>query len=341
VTVYEGGDITGADWSLVERQRRSNLFRSHIPLTEDRDQLTRAWTAATYRRTVSWLSVLTANALTETVMFTQPSGGQIPLFPRPVVVSVPEPPKPQLRAVLDDLTLSATRMAGSELWRHVSWLDTPLVAVGAERLGPSDLLIALAGIGREDHMLRLAAALDAVQYEKVSGLREGRMIRHCRKVFEQEAWTVHPNHRLRHPTREVDIYAIRDGIRLVLELKSTLRPETRWEVYKRNEDIVNGISQAQDACARIGSGTIGAVITDGYRGDYSTWRRASEHQIPIGTLEDIPDLARDPYRIFEWLRARVGFDLAPLEGAPFERPCDLVGWTLRFVDSQPPPHASA
>jgi hypothetical protein len=52
VTVYEGGDVTGLDWSLVEHQRRTNLFRSHVPLTNDADQLTTAWTAGAYRRTV-------------------------------------------------------------------------------------------------------------------------------------------------------------------------------------------------------------------------------------------------------------------------------------------------
>jgi hypothetical protein len=33
LTVNEGGDITGTDWSLVEQQRRSNLFHSHACLS--------------------------------------------------------------------------------------------------------------------------------------------------------------------------------------------------------------------------------------------------------------------------------------------------------------------
>jgi hypothetical protein len=67
-----------------------------------------------------------------------------------------------------------------------------------------------------------------------------------------------------------------------------------------------------------------------------TWRSAIDHQIPIGTLEDIPDLARDPRQEFDLLRARVGFEPEPPKGAPFERSCNLVDWTLRLVDSTPP-----
>jgi hypothetical protein len=54
-------------------------------------------------------------------------------------------------------------------------------------------------------MLRLAAAIDPEQYMKVSGLREERMIELCRKTLEQEGWTVHSKHELKHPTKEVDI----------------------------------------------------------------------------------------------------------------------------------------
>jgi len=336
VTVYEGGDVTGADWGLVEQQRHTNLFHSHVPLTDDADQLTTAWTAGAYRRTVAWLGNLTSDAQTDPVIFSLPSGVLVPLPHRPVIVGVPEPQDLQLRAVLDDLTLNAAKLTGSQLGRHVSWLDTPLVAVGAERLGPSDLLLALAIIGRDDHMLRLAAAVDVAQYVKVSGLREGRMIERCREVLEGEGWMVHPGYLLRDPPREIDVYAIRDGLHLVLELKSTLRPEAPWEVYKRNDDILAGIAQAQVARDRIGSGATGAVITDGYRGDYSTWHLATERQIPIGTLEDIPDIARNPHQMLELLQTRVGFDAAPPEGAPFERSCDLMGWTIRIVDSPVP-----
>ena len=123
----------------------------------------------------------------------------------------------------------------------------------------------------------------------------------------------------------------------MLQLKSTLRPEAAGEVNNRNKDIIDGIAQTRDTRTRIGSGAIGAVITDGYRGDYSTWSRAVEHQISIGTLEDIPDIAHNPQQIFELLKARAGFAAVRPEGAPFERSCDLMGWTILIVDSRPVP----
>ncbi len=337
VTVYEGGDVTGSDWCLVDYQRRTNLFHSHASLTEDADQLTNAWTAGGYRRTVTWLGDLASEGQSDTVMFTLPSGDHVPLFSRPTIISVPEPPDSEIAAVLEDLTLTPKRLTKSQIWRYVSWLDTPIVVVGTERQGSSDLLIALATIGGEDHMLRLAAAADKAQYEKVSGLREGRMIERCREPLEKEGWAVFPRYKLRNPDREIDVYGIREGVHLVLQLKSTLRPEAAGEVYNRNKDIIDGITQTRDTRTRIGSGAIGAVITDGYRGDYSTWSQAVEHQISIGTLEDIPDIARNPHQIFELLKARVGFAAVPPEGAPFERSCELMGWTICIVDSRPPP----
>ena len=136
--------------------------------------------------------------------------------------------------------------------------------------------------------------------------------------------------KLKDPITEIDIYAIRSGFQLVLELKSTLRPETPWEVYKRNQDLLTGIAQARERSDRLGSGAIGVVITDGYRGDYVTWRSAIDHGIPIGTLEDIPDLARDPRQVFDLLRARVGFESEPPQGTPFEKILQVSG-----LDSAP------
>lgn len=318
VTVYEGGDVTGGDWCLVDHQRRANLFHSHVSLTVDTDPLTKAWTAGVYRRTVSWLGKLAREGQGDTVMFTLPSGDHVPLFPRPTVINVPEPPDEEIGAVLKDLTLTQDKVSGPRFWDYVSWLDTPLVAVGLERLGPSDLLIALVGFGGDDHMLRLAATVDNAQYVKVSGLREAWMIERCRELLEKEGWTVFPHYKLRNPDREIDVYAIREGVHLLLQLKSTLRPETAGEVYKRNVDILAGIVQVLDTRTRIASAAIGAVITDGYRGDYSTWRHALEHQIPIGTLDDIPDIAHNPHQTFELLKIRVGFTGALPEGAPFE-----------------------
>ena len=336
IMVYEGGDITGADWSLVDHQRGANLFHSHVSLTEDTDQLTKAWTAGVYRRAVKWLGDVASEGRGDTVIFTLPNGDNVPLFSRPTIIKAPEPPDPEIGAVLDDLTLTPQKISGQWFWDHVCWLDTPLAVVGTERLGPSDLLIALAGFGSDDHMLRLAAMVDNPQYVKVSGLRESRMIERCSVLLKQQGWTASPRHKLHNPAREIDVYAMREGIQLVLQLKSTLRPETAGEVYKRNQDVIVGIAQVRETLARFGSGAIGAVITDGYRGDYSTWRHALEHQIPIGTLDDIPDIAHNPHQTFELLKTRVGFTDAPPEGAPFERTCELMGWKFRIVDSRAP-----
>jgi len=337
VTVYEGGDITGADWSLVDYQRSANLFHSHVSLTEDADQLTRAWTAGAYRRTVRWLCDLAREGQGGTATFTLENGDHVPLFSQPTIIRVPKPPDQEIGSVLEDLTLNREKVSEDRFWRYISWLDTPLVDVGTERLGPSDLLLALARFGNDDHMLRLAATADNTQYVKVSGLRETRMIELCRKVLEKEGWKVNPRYKLRDPVGEIDVYAIREGVDLVLQLKSTLRPETAGEVYSRNESIIEGITQARNTRPQIGPDAIGAVITDGYRGDYTTWRQALEHKIPIGTLDDIPDIARNPLQMFELLKTRVGFTDVPPEGASFERSCELMGWTIRIVDLPPTP----
>ncbi len=48
VTMYEGGEVTGSDWSIVHFQQRDNLIRAHVVLTDDTDQLTARWSAAAY-----------------------------------------------------------------------------------------------------------------------------------------------------------------------------------------------------------------------------------------------------------------------------------------------------
>src|SRR5260370_42003675 len=115
--------MTGADWALVEHQRRTNPFRAHVPLTEDADQLTTAWTAGDYRRTAAWLRDLAAEAHRgQTVMFAPPGVDPVPLFPRPMVVSIPDPPDPEMKAVLDDLTLTPEELAGPGFCRHGPWV---------------------------------------------------------------------------------------------------------------------------------------------------------------------------------------------------------------------------
>jgi hypothetical protein len=79
--------------------------------------------------------------------------------------------------------------------------------VGPKRMGVSNVIKALAGIGREDHMLRVAALRDAQQYTKVSRLREERMIAFCKPPLEGNGWKVVPHFKLRDPDKEIDIYA--------------------------------------------------------------------------------------------------------------------------------------
>jgi hypothetical protein len=98
IIVYEGGDVTGADWSLVDHQRRTNPLRAHVPLTEDGDRLTTAWTAGDYRRTAAWLRALAEDAQHEPVESAPPGVEPIPLFSRPVVMALPDPPEPAMRA---------------------------------------------------------------------------------------------------------------------------------------------------------------------------------------------------------------------------------------------------
>jgi hypothetical protein len=336
VTVYEGGDLTGADWALVEHQQRTNPFRAHVPLTEDADQLTTGWTAGDYRRTAAWLRDLAVEAQRdETVMFAPPGAEPAPLFPRPRVVSIPDPQDPAMKAVLEDLTLTPEKLAGQGFWRHVAWVDTPLILAGTERLSPSDALIALGGMAGDDHMLRLAALADEAQYVRVSGAREERMIAVCREILEALEWTVTPRLRLRDPLGDVDVYAVRGRDRMAIQLKSTLRPQSPWEVYKRNADVLEGIEQVHRARIQLGEDVTGIVITDGYRGDYATWRVGLERRVATGTLEDLEAIANDPAQTFEVLGRRAGFGGVPQGESDHERTCEIMGWSLRLVDARP------
>jgi hypothetical protein len=78
------------------------------------------------------------------------------------------------------------------------------------------------------------------------------------------------------------------------------------------------------------------VITDGYRGDFATWRVALERRVAIGTLQAVAEIAGAPAKAFEVLQRRAGFERRPSGEAPQERVCELMGWTLRLVDARPP-----
>jgi hypothetical protein len=72
-----------------------------------------------------------------------------------------------------------------------------------------------------------------------------------------------------------------------------------------------GIGQADGVRVRLGENVTAVVITDGYRGDYSTWRAALDRHVPIGALEDLDAIARDPGQAFALLQERVGFTGRP------------------------------
>jgi hypothetical protein len=67
--------------------------------------------------------------------------------------------------------------------------------------------------------------VDNAQYVKISGFREARMIDCCCETLQKEGWKVFSHYKLRNPDREIDVYAIHEDVHLVLQLKSTLRPE--------------------------------------------------------------------------------------------------------------------
>ena len=150
-------------------------------------------------------------------------------------------------------------------------------------------------------------------------------------------WTVDSSVTLTDPPQEADIVAARSGESLVIELKSTLRPETVWEVYKRNQDILNGLCQAE-SLVRRGVGDRGLVITDGYRGDFICWNAALRQDVVIGTLGELEDLAQDPNRAFRTMMTKAGVPADKHGGRRLaDRDVDIFGWNLRLVDATPEP----
>lgn len=334
ITAFEGGDLTGADALMIRRQQLTNPFRTHTSLTEDDDQLTSRWKAGDYRRLVERLASLAASLENEVISTF--GGRETPLFSQPTLFTVPAVDDAAEQQVLHDLTLTPDKIVGSGTWRLTSWLEVPLVQVGDERFGVSNLVKTLAMAG-DDYMLRLAQRVDTAQYTRVSQLREARMVNICQGALKAEGWMVQPHYMLRNPAAEVDLLASKNGQLLVIQLKSTLRPETPWEVYKRNQDLLYGIKHTAAVKTRL-SAMLGIVITDGFRGDYATWNAAEKNGIPIGSVEDIVDLARDPHGAEGLLRARVALNdpTTTVLGASDlpERVTELMGWTIRMLDAQ-------
>ena len=84
---------------------------------------------------------------------------------------------------------------------------------------------------------------------------------------------------------------------------------------------------------RFSEGTLAAVVTDGYRGDFRTWADALIRQVAVVTTEELPIFAKDPKAYFDalrkWAATRpVGSDPLP------DRDGVLMGWAL-LVRDQP------
>jgi hypothetical protein len=332
ITVFEGGDLTGFDLQLKEHQANTLPYYAYSSFVDDEDQLTGRWRAGQYRTLVERLGRMAEISETAQAVSTFP--GLEAAMSLPDLIEIPECPDQEL--VLEDLTLTPEKMNGRGKWKLTTWLDIPLVLIGGVRVGVTNMLKTTARGGRDDHMLRTAVRIDPMQYSKVSPLREDRMIKHCRGALEIAGWRVTPHHRLTDPPAELDIFATRAGERLILQLKSTLRPETPWEVQKRNDDILYGIEHTAAAVRRIDGQVTGFVITDGYRGDHVTWARSFSDDIMVGTVRDLADVADNPMIARELLRQRAGFNPqgrpAPLPDREFK----LFDWTFRLVDQQAP-----
>jgi hypothetical protein len=89
----------------------------------------------------------------------------------------------------------------------------------------------------------------------------------------------------------------------------------------------------------LGEGATGIVITDGYDGDYATWKESLATGVAVATLEDVDLVAQNPRGAFKTLAERAGIQgEAPAEELP-ERSFELCGWTFRLVDQSKPKEA--
>lgn len=339
IEFYEGGSLTGFDAQIVEHQRLTTPTTWHTPLTDDGDCVTARWTAGDYRRVTRNLASLAAgleNTIVVDATLLAALGKPEVSIPQPTVVWIDRPAIIPDCFVFDDLTLPETIDSKSK-WKLVSLLDTPILQVGNRFCAVSSDLKAVSII--DDYMLRVAARIDPDTYAEAATLREERMITICRPVLERHGWSVDQNVIYKNPKKEADIVATKGAETLILQLKSTLRPETPWEVYKRNQGLVGGIEHTRALLDRT-NGSLGFVLTDGYRGDFRSWAVALARQIPIATLDDIEIVSSDPAVAMSELQRRVGIPDRPCDqpAAIPDREADLMGWRLRFLD-RPVPQA--
>ncbi len=334
LTVFEGGDFTGADSQMFYHQAFSLPYLHHEPLVEGADQLTSRWKASDFRTLVGQLSDL-ASGETSRVQKLKLKD-QIVGYRLPAIVEIADVDDHAQQAVIEDLTMSPETVRGRK--RQLgSWLDIPFVLIGAGRFGISDMVRTIGGEGRDEQMLRIANRVDPNQYSKVSQLREDRMAHVCDEELQKKQWSVTKHYQLLdHPPREIDVYACRGDTRLVVQLKSTLRPETPWEVYKRNDDILKGINHTACVMPRFPAPTYGFVITDGYRGDFVAWKSAIEKRVPIGILSDISEIAESPERGADMLKNRVGLRPTGSRRPIPNRQVEMLGWKINLVDAPAP-----
>ena len=338
IICYEGKDLTGFDAAIVEQEWAFGPTNIYVSLTEDSDQLTLSWCAGDYRKVTRQLAKSAQDKEGQIVInpiVVERLGMENVSVPQPTLVWLKRPKNGPDFQVFDSLTFPSKLTDRCRfMWRARSFLENPIVKVADQRFcALSSDLKAIAGI--DDYMLRLAARVDENQYSKVSGLREDRMIKFCREAFEgdREPWKVRSSVKLTDPPQEVDLIASRLSESLVIELKSTLRPETTREVYNKNCDVLRGVSQVESLVKR-GIARRGLVITDGYRGDYRCWEEALKREIIIGTLHEIKELARDPKNAVQLIKKRVGVSNG--ERVPeglLDRDRDLLGWKLRLIDA--------
>jgi hypothetical protein len=331
LTVYEGGNISGYDHQIVARDHKSLLFHKQSAPVEDSDQLTKRWTAGEYREYWRWLRSIAEAAETETILAQAgPLAPRQEMFKRPVVFRVPDPPAPFWN-IQEDLTLTQQKIDCGMKWKLSGYADCPLVQIGSNTYAISSLIKTLASV--DDYMLRVAVLIDSEQYEKVTGLREERMVARCGSAFRAMGWNVQPHFHLRDPKREIDMYAAKNRQDLVIELKSTLRPHSPWEVYKRNKDVLDGINHTAEVLSRFREGALGFVVTDGYEGDYATWARSLDTNVPVATLQDLELIVGNPEGAFRILKERAGINGRPVSEPVPERDTELCEWKIRLVDT--------
>ncbi len=79
-------------------------------------------------------------------------------------------------------------------------------------------------------------------------------------------------------------------------------------------------------------GAAGIVITDGYEGDYTTWKESLATGVPVGTLADLDWIAKDPQVASKVLAERAGIvEGGAAQNVP-ERTMILCRWALRMLD---------